>query len=310
MASPDLVKIPNNSDVITNGDQYIERSLLPGLLASAAAFREEADRPVYVKEGYRSDEEQRRIFLERYYRTPKKTGVYYDGSYWIKRTGFATAAIPGSVAAKHRLGRALDLWSGIDSSFTSREHKIWVRVAQPHGWVNTGKNFGEPWHQEGTPGVSPAGSNYTPIPGTTTTTTSEEDDMFSDLDRAKLDLLINTLSSEDSGTGKGGIRGTVNQTLAAVKAPDPQAVHKLVRVQGKPDVFHSVNFATLRGIPSEKVLAVLGWQLQQIGALTTKRPADQVVTVATIDDLKGFGALVGPRPLGEDGKPNPFYASL
>jgi len=304
----DLVKIPNTADIITNGDQYVARALLPGLLAAAAAFRAETARPVYVEEGFRSDEEQRRVFLERYYRTPKKTGVFYDGSYWIKRTGFATAAIPGSVAAKHRLGRALDLWSGIDSSFTSREHKIWVRVAEPHGWVNTGKNFGEPWHQEGTPGVSPAGSEYVPIPGTTTP--SEEDDMFSDLDRAKLDLLINTLSSEDSGTGKGGIRGTVNQILAAENRPDPQAVHKLVRIKSKPDVFHSVDFHTLRGIPSEKVLDVLGWQLQQIGALDTRAIAVQVLTVDGIEDLKGFGALIGPRPLGSDGKPNPFYASL
>lgn len=202
----DLVLIPNNADVITAGDQYISRPLLPGFLAAAAAFRAEADRPVYVKEGYRSDAEQRRIFLERYYRTPKVTGIRYDGSYWIKRTGFATAAIPGSSAAKHRDGEALDLWSGIDSSFTSREHLIWVRVAKPHGWDNTGRNFGEPWHQQGTPGLSPAGSDYTPIDQ------SQEDDMFSDLDRQKLDDVIAILAKDDGN----GMRGRLESAEAKI----------------------------------------------------------------------------------------------
>lgn len=166
----DLVLIPNNGDVNTLGPQYIERSLLPGFLESCAAFRDEAGKPVYVREGYRSDETQDTIFRQRYYRVSKGPGVWYDGSYWLKRTGFATAAVPGSTAAKHRLGRALDLWSGIDSSFTSREHLIWVRVAKPYGWVNTGVNFGEPWHQENNTTAS-AGGTVSPFPE------SEEDEL-------------------------------------------------------------------------------------------------------------------------------------
>jgi hypothetical protein len=159
-----LALIPNNADIITSGDQYVDPRLLPGLLASAADFRAEVGKPVFVREGYRSDADQRTIFLARYYRVPNRTGVFYDGSYWQKRTGASVAAIPGSAAANHRLGLCLDLWSGIDVSFTSREHLVWVRVSKRHGWDNTGRGFGEPWHQQGTPGVSPAGSIPTPFP--------------------------------------------------------------------------------------------------------------------------------------------------
>ena len=169
---PDLVLIPNNADVITNGEQWIARSLLAPFLAAAAEFHAEAGVPVYVAEAYRSDAAQRAIFLARYVRVSYPTGIRYDGSYWIKRYGMAVAAVPGSEAAKHRKAEALDLWSGIDTSFTSRNHLIWVRVAKKHGFENTGRNFGEPWHQQGTPGVSPAGLTPTPI------APSEEDDMI------------------------------------------------------------------------------------------------------------------------------------
>ena len=170
-AGLDLVLIPNTADVITNGDQYIARSLLPSFQSAAAEFRAEAGRPVYVAEAYRSDAEQRRIFLERYYPVGGRTSVFFEGRYWAKRTGFATAAVPGSIYARHRLGEALDLWSGIDTSFLSPNHLIWVRVAQKHGWDNTGRGFGEPWHQQGTPGTSPAAPAPTPIPK------SEEDEL-------------------------------------------------------------------------------------------------------------------------------------
>lgn len=170
--APDLVLIPNTVDVITSGPQYLLRSLLPGFQTAAAAFRAETGKPVFVAEAYRSDAEQRRIFLERYYPVAGTRGVFFEGRYWAKRTGFPVAAVPGSIYARHRLGEALDLWSGIDTSFTSPEHVIWCRVAKPYGWDNTGRNFGEPWHQQGTPGISPAGPTPTPI------APSEEDDMI------------------------------------------------------------------------------------------------------------------------------------
>jgi hypothetical protein len=227
----DLALIPNNADVITSGAQYIDRRLLPGFLASCAAFRGEAGRPVFVREGYRSDAEQLRIFLERYYRTPRGPGVWFDGSYWLKRTGFATAAVPGSDAAKHRLGLAVDLWSGIDTSFSSREHLIWVRVARPHGWVNTGTAFGEPWHQQGTPGVSPAGATPTPFPE------SEEDDMYTDADRAlavedrkALDQIKTDVAFIREAVGEGGsdsILTRLENTLGTV-AMDSHAVVEAV----------------------------------------------------------------------------------
>lgn len=208
-------------------------------------------------------------------------------------------------------GNAADLGGPNGESLNAAEIAALKKYGPDFGVKFTGLTFSppEPWHVEA--------DGKTPIPRYALASSDSsifepalEDDMFSDLDRAKLDLIIGTLSSEDSGTGKGGIRGTVNQILVAEEAPDPQAVHKLVRVKSRPDVFHSVDFHTLRGISSEKVLNVLGWQLQQIGALDTRPVAAQVITVDGIDDLKGFGALIGPRPLGADGKPDLFYASL
>ena len=167
----DLALIPNGSDVTTHGAQYIGRSLLPGLLTSAAAFRRATGRPVHVREGCRSDGAQRAIFLDRYCRVSERTGIWYEGSHWRRRAGVATAAVPGSAAAAHRSGKALDLWSGIDTSSTSHEHRVWVAAALPHGWVNAGRGFGEPWHQENTTVTSTAGG--TPPPATE----SEEDHM-------------------------------------------------------------------------------------------------------------------------------------
>jgi hypothetical protein len=213
-----LALIPNNADIITSGAQYIDPRLLPGLLASAADFRAEVGRPVFVREAYRSDADQLTIFLARYYRTPARTGVFYDGSYWQKRTGASTAAVPGSSAANHRLGLCLDLWSGIDTSFTSREHLVWVRVSAKHGWVNTGRGFGEPWHQQGTPGVSPAGSTITPLPE------SEEDDMPLTADeRAALDYVVQAVKTIEArlatdptdGVAPGGIVGRLAEIRAA-----------------------------------------------------------------------------------------------
>jgi hypothetical protein len=269
----DLVTIPNTADVITSGVQQIDARLLGPLQAAAAAFRREVGKPVYVREAYRSDAEQERIFLERYYRVQKKTGVFFDGSYWQKRTGFATAAVPGSDAAKHRLGLAVDLWSGIDTSFTSREHLVWVRVAAPHGWVNTGRNFAEPWHQQGTPGVRPAGGTATPFPDAT-----QED----------------TLSAEDVRQINAHTDDTANNLAeAGVRLLD----YQLVKLKGKNEVFLSQGHQTLRWLSTPKTLADVQSELKPLRAtFRTPKPAD--LPIREVDNLAAFGGLIGPRPAG------------
>ena len=288
----DLVVIPNNVDVITNGEQLIARSLLPGFLAACAEFRAEVGRPVYVAEAYRSDAAQHAIFVARYYPVDRKTSIVYQGRYWVKRTGVATAAIPGSDAAKHRLGLALDLWSRIDISFTSPEHLIWVRVAKRHGFTNTGTAFGEPWHQEGKPGVSPAGSTYVPIPSTTTP--SEEDDMTPEQDQMLKNVHAALLAG---GDGVDSMRLITAQTRDAVT--NGAARFALVRAKGRPEVFLSVDRQSLRWLESEKQLADQRFTLKAVGA------GD--LPVQEVDNLAAFGAIgANERPKTSDN----FYASL
>jgi hypothetical protein len=143
-APNELALIPNNEDVETAGAQYVVAEALPHFLAAAREFREETGRKVFVKEGYRSLATQIAIFLARYF--VAVIGVLWRGQRWQKRAGQATAAVPGT--SRHGVAQALDIWSGIDSSFSSYFHLVWVRVAAKYGWRNTGVNFGEPWHQE------------------------------------------------------------------------------------------------------------------------------------------------------------------
>jgi len=208
-----LVLIPNTADVITNGAQYIDAELLPSFQAAAAEFRAEAGVPVYVAEAYRSDDDQRTMFLARYFRVSYPTGVRYDGSYWVKFKGAATAAVPGSVFARHRLGQALDLWSGIDTSFSSPNHRIWVRAAAKHGWVNTGRNFGEPWHQQRTPSAVPAAPAPTPI------AESQEDDDMTENDRKILNQAAADAKAarEHADTAKQAVARLEAQTIGTGK---------------------------------------------------------------------------------------------
>jgi len=176
----DLVVIPNTPDLITNGTQWIDRSLLPSLIDVAGRFRKKTGRALYVAEGFRSLEKQRDYFFARYYRVGAATAVRYDGSYWAKRSGVAVAAVPGT--SNHGLGIALDLWSGIDSSFRSAQHLAFAEIAIAEGWVNTGTAFAEPWHWQGTPTSVVGAGSSTPIP--------LEDDMSD----AQYNTLLTTLN--------------------------------------------------------------------------------------------------------------------
>ncbi|QKS17324.1 D-alanyl-D-alanine carboxypeptidase family protein [Curtobacterium sp. Csp2] len=140
----ELALIPANDDISTAGKQYVAIEVLPYLLAAAAEFRQRTGQKVYVAEGYRTLETQVAYFLDRYF--VGKTGIFWRGQRWLKKAGKAAAAVPGT--SIHGDGKAIDIWSGIDTSFTSTNHRIWVEVATRYGWKNTGTAFGEPWHQE------------------------------------------------------------------------------------------------------------------------------------------------------------------
>lgn len=206
----DVVKIPQSESLHTNGDQYIARDVLPYLIAAALAFFHGSGVALWVEEAYRPYTTQVAIFRARYTRKLfwRLGAVWWDGSWWVKNAGASTAAVPGT--SIHGYGRAVDIWSGVNSSFGSAAHLIWVAVAKVLGWLNTGINFGEPWHQEWdlsrvTTTISGAGTGpFKPIE-------PEEDDMFTDADR---DLLKKAVSN--SAAAKVNSRQASDRALKGV----------------------------------------------------------------------------------------------
>lgn len=156
------------------GWQWVAIGLAAEIRAMAREFRAATGKALYITEAFRSYDTQVAYFEERYVRSSSGT-VVWKGQSYVKRAGASTAAVPGT--SPHGLGLADDLASGIQISFTSSEHVIFEEIAKKHGWTNTGRNFGEPWHFEktGTSTVDPSSGG--------TTTPVEEDDMYTDADR-------------------------------------------------------------------------------------------------------------------------------
>jgi len=98
-----------------------------------------ADRPgISIGQGYRSPEAQKKMFLERYYRTDEKTDTYYDGSYWMKKPGVAMAAPPG--LSYHEIGLAADLVFATDAD------EAWLTANASKYGLDEFSRHGEPWH--------------------------------------------------------------------------------------------------------------------------------------------------------------------
>lgn len=119
----------------------------------ATAFHEATGTRLVATDGYRpltGDQwSQEEIFLARYEPRATGRGPFGDVRWWrgvrYVRVRGAAAAIPGT--SNHGLGLALDLGSGVNTSFTSPAHKALAKIAPAHGWSNDeGRAVGEPWH--------------------------------------------------------------------------------------------------------------------------------------------------------------------
>lgn len=98
-----------------------------------------SDRPgITIGQGYRSAEEQKTMFLQRYVRTDKKTNTYYDGSYWEKKPGVPMAAPPG--LSYHEIGLAADL------RFATDADAQWFKLNASKYGLDEFSRYGEPWH--------------------------------------------------------------------------------------------------------------------------------------------------------------------
>jgi hypothetical protein len=90
---------------------------------------------VGVGEGYRSSITQRQGFLQRYNKTSEKTGIFWEGSYWQKKSGVPPMTPPGM--SMHEIGLAADLTGDLD----------WVQKnASKYGLKTFAGVNGEPWH--------------------------------------------------------------------------------------------------------------------------------------------------------------------
>jgi hypothetical protein len=101
------------------------------------------DRPgIGVGGTLRSPDEQKRMFLSRYFKTDKQTDTYYEGSYWEKKPGVAKAAPPG--LSYHEIGLAADL------TFQSKADIDWLRANANKYGLDEFSRIGEPWHVQST----------------------------------------------------------------------------------------------------------------------------------------------------------------
>ena len=97
------------------------------------------DRPgITIGGAYRSPDAQKKMFLERYYKTNKKTNTYYNGSYWEKKPGVPMAAPPG--LSYHEIGLAADL------KFASSEDEAYLIANASKYGLDEFSRHGEPWH--------------------------------------------------------------------------------------------------------------------------------------------------------------------
>lgn len=140
-----LLVAPASSLIGYAGWQWISKAALPGLVASAKAFRAATGRALYVAEAFRSLETQQ---------------------YYVDHPPVKGSAVARAGTSIHGFGLAIDIWSGINEGFNTPEHLTWESVSAKYGWRNTGRNFGEPWHQEfSVANVDPASAGgTTPIP--------------------------------------------------------------------------------------------------------------------------------------------------
>lgn len=134
---------------IPGTNRQLALELVPQTAALREAFEAHFGKPLVITDAYRD----------------------YETQVELKREKGPYAATPGT--SVHGWGHALDLGSGVNTSFTSPEH-LWMRANGPRfGWNhpawahnhNPSDGEDEPWHFEGTTVSVPTASGHRP--GTT-----------------------------------------------------------------------------------------------------------------------------------------------
>lgn len=116
--------------------------------------------PASGSSAYRPEAIQEEFFTERYVRVSYNSGLWWSGSYWVKKPGQATAAIPGT--SNHGWGRAIDL-TGYEGRPVVWAWLLAHAAEFGYDWA-TGRASGEQWHWESlTPPSTVSGGDPVPI---------------------------------------------------------------------------------------------------------------------------------------------------
>lgn len=102
---------------------------------------------ILIADGYRSYDQQKKVFLSVYRLQSSGNGPFNDVRWWqgrryVRYTGTGTVAVPGT--SNHGLGLALDLKEPYASG--GPKHRWLEQNCAFYGWYWEGAAFGEPWH--------------------------------------------------------------------------------------------------------------------------------------------------------------------
>lgn len=217
-------------------------------------------------------------------RTYARQKYLYDNR---NKPGFNPAWSPDSPFAYHLSGRAVDVGSNVGYVITDSSRAFYSRAGK-YGFRPTVK--GEPWHFEWRAdwvGVSleSAASNAAPFPSPAEQ--SEEDD----LTPIESSQLANLHAAFFAGlNGVEALSPAIVATKAAVAATANRFA--LVRKDGKPEVFLSVDRQELRWIKSEASLKDQRYTLNSLGSPAANAP------VQVVSNLEAFGTIIGEKPVG------------
>jgi len=110
-----------------------------------------------LTDSYRPLAVQEAIFRARYVRQATGAGYYGDVRRWngvryVRRRGFAAAAIPGQ--SNHGVGLAVDCTDLANAGFNGTRYRQLIALGAEYGWTNAeGRRVGEAWHLGYAPGL-------------------------------------------------------------------------------------------------------------------------------------------------------------
>lgn len=205
------------SDIGPGG--YAQPDAALAYLAMAPEFERAVGVPLKITEAYRDYATSVHLFVTRHTRVARRTGIFWDGSYWVLNPGQAPAGIPGT--SFHLEGLAIDFAYPL-TSWTTAGQK-WFRANEARFGFSSAQGVadGEPWHKRF------IGQTNTIAAHAATPITYKEDDD----DMPKATYYAPTISSGSKAILAGQHAGPHGVNMAGVYASDNLggSLHELSR---------------------------------------------------------------------------------